>query len=88
MSRASSLQHDTVRPVNAVALATETEGYSATDLRDLVARAVHQAAVRSAEAIAATGSKESFNTTGTLVGQEMNTYGDVSSRVSNEMVNQ
>jgi peroxin-1 len=28
-------------------LATETEGYSATDLQDLVARAVHQAVVRS-----------------------------------------
>ncbi|KAI0053237.1 AAA-domain-containing protein [Auriscalpium vulgare] len=32
--------------LNFVALATETEGYSATDLQDLVARAVHQAAVR------------------------------------------
>jgi peroxin-1 len=32
-----------------VALATQTEGYSATDLRDLVGRAVHQAAIRSLE---------------------------------------
>lgn len=35
------------QPLNFVALATETEGYSATDLQDLVARAVHQAVVRS-----------------------------------------
>ncbi|KAI9465701.1 AAA-domain-containing protein [Lactarius psammicola] len=42
-----SLEVDAERPLNFVALATETEGYSATDLQDLVARAVHQAAVRS-----------------------------------------
>ena len=41
------LELDAERPLNFVALATETEGYSATDLQDLVARAVHQAAVRS-----------------------------------------
>ncbi|KAH9006583.1 AAA-domain-containing protein [Lactarius hatsudake] len=41
------LEVDAERPLNFVALATETEGYSATDLQDLVARAVHQAAVRS-----------------------------------------
>lgn len=35
------------QPLNFVALATDTEGYSATDLQDLVARAVHQAVVRS-----------------------------------------
>ncbi|KAF8273433.1 AAA-domain-containing protein [Lactarius quietus] len=42
-----NLEVDAERPLNFVALATETEGYSATDLQDLVARAVHQAAVRS-----------------------------------------
>ncbi|KAH9048455.1 AAA-domain-containing protein [Lactarius hengduanensis] len=41
------LEVDAERPLNFVALATETEGYSATDLQDLVARAVHQAAIRS-----------------------------------------
>lgn len=44
---ASHLEIDVERPLNFVALATETEGYSATDLQDLVARAVHQAVVRS-----------------------------------------
>jgi peroxin-1 len=42
-----NLEVDAERPLNFVALATETEGYSATDLQDLVARAVHQAAIRS-----------------------------------------
>ncbi|KAJ7076895.1 P-loop containing nucleoside triphosphate hydrolase protein [Mycena belliarum] len=36
-------------PLNYAAIATQTEGYSATDLQDLVARAVHQVAVRSAD---------------------------------------
>jgi len=44
---ARNLEIDAERPLNFVALATETEGYSATDLQDLVARAVHQAVVRS-----------------------------------------
>ncbi|KAG8737806.1 Peroxisome biosynthesis protein pex1, partial [Ceratobasidium sp. 428] len=44
----SDLKSDTTRPLNFVALATDTEGYSATDLQDLVGRAVHAAAVRSA----------------------------------------
>jgi len=44
---ASHLEIDVEQPLNFVALATETEGYSATDLQDLVARAVHQAVVRS-----------------------------------------
>ncbi|KAI0262607.1 AAA-domain-containing protein [Gloeopeniophorella convolvens] len=46
LAGAESLAVDVARPLNFVALATETEGYSATDLQDLVARAVHQAAVR------------------------------------------
>ena len=43
---ASDLSLDPTQPLNYVALATQTEGYSATDLRDLVSRAVHQAAIR------------------------------------------
>lgn len=44
---ARNFEVDAERPLNFVALATETEGYSATDLQDLVARAIHQAVVRS-----------------------------------------
>ena len=33
-------------PINFSALSTQTEGYSATDLKDLVARAIHQVAMR------------------------------------------
>ncbi|CAE7230329.1 unnamed protein product [Rhizoctonia solani] len=44
----SDLSSDPAKPLNFVALATDTEGYSATDLQDLVGRAVHAAAVRSA----------------------------------------
>ncbi|KAF8331356.1 P-loop containing nucleoside triphosphate hydrolase protein [Cantharellus anzutake] len=46
-SALSDLSLDPSQPLNYVALATETEGYSATDLRDLVSRAIHQAAIRS-----------------------------------------
>lgn len=45
----SSIAEDPARPVNFAALATQTEGYSVTDLKDLVARAVHQAAIRWSE---------------------------------------
>lgn len=45
----SSIAEDPARPVNFTALATQTEGYSVTDLKDLVARAVHQAAIRWSE---------------------------------------
>ncbi|KAJ7188574.1 P-loop containing nucleoside triphosphate hydrolase protein [Mycena filopes] len=44
---ARDMQVDPESPLNYAALATQTEGYSATDLQDLVARAVHQVAVRS-----------------------------------------
>jgi peroxin-1 len=44
---AKNLEVNTELPLNFVALATGTEGYSAIDLQDLVARAVHQAVVRS-----------------------------------------
>ena len=45
----STINEDPARPVNFTALATQTEGYSVTDLKDLVARAVHQSAIRCAE---------------------------------------
>ena len=43
---ASDLTQDADAPLNFTALATQTEGYSATDLKDLVARAVHRSAMR------------------------------------------
>jgi len=46
---APDIQQDPESPLNYIALATQTEGYSANDLRDLVARAMHQAAIRAAE---------------------------------------
>lgn len=48
LSSAQSLSLDLSHAPNALELATQTEGYSATDLRDLVARAVHVAAARAA----------------------------------------
>ncbi|KAN0116131.1 AAA family ATPase [Russula decolorans] len=47
LEAARNLEVEAEQPLNFVALATETEGYSATDLQDLVGRAVHQAVVRS-----------------------------------------
>ncbi|KAJ7835704.1 P-loop containing nucleoside triphosphate hydrolase protein [Mycena leptocephala] len=49
LSVARDMQVDPESPLNYAVLATQTEGYSATDLQDLVARAVHQIAVRSAD---------------------------------------
>ncbi|KAJ6593606.1 P-loop containing nucleoside triphosphate hydrolase protein [Mycena capillaripes] len=49
LSVATDMQVDPESPLNYAALATQTEGYSATDLQDLVARAVHQVAVRSSD---------------------------------------
>ncbi|KAH9929150.1 AAA-domain-containing protein [Fomitopsis serialis] len=43
----SDITEDVSKSVNFTALATQTEGYSVTDLKDFVARAVHQAAIRS-----------------------------------------
>ena len=43
----SDIIQDSGAPLNFTALATQTEGYSVTDLKDLVARAVHRAAIRS-----------------------------------------
>ncbi|EJD40467.1 AAA-domain-containing protein [Auricularia subglabra TFB-10046 SS5] len=49
----SDLQLDVEDVINYVALATTTEGYSATDLKDLVAGAVHHAAMRDRPALGA-----------------------------------
>lgn len=49
LEMAPDIQQDTEAPLNFAVLATQTEGYSATDLQDFVARAVHQAAIKSAE---------------------------------------
>ncbi|VDC01539.1 unnamed protein product [Peniophora sp. CBMAI 1063] len=48
LASAQSLSLDDAQAPNALAIATQTEGYSATDLRDLVGRAVHVAAARAA----------------------------------------
>ncbi|KAI0695674.1 AAA-domain-containing protein [Cerioporus squamosus] len=45
----SNITQDPSAPLNYTALATQTEGYSVTDLKDLVARAVHRAAIRSSQ---------------------------------------
>ncbi|KAL1736307.1 P-loop containing nucleoside triphosphate hydrolase protein [Schizophyllum commune] len=49
MRATPDLSEDAKAPLNYTALAMQTEGYLATDLQDLVARAVHQAAMRSKE---------------------------------------
>ncbi|KAG7449775.1 AAA-domain-containing protein [Guyanagaster necrorhizus] len=43
---ADDMQEDPTAPLNYTYIATQTEGYSATDLQDLVARAVHQSAIK------------------------------------------
>ncbi|KAH9895808.1 AAA-domain-containing protein [Cubamyces lactineus] len=45
----SDIVQDPSALLNYTALATQTEGYSVTDLKDLVARAVHRAAIRSSQ---------------------------------------
>ncbi|KZP10920.1 AAA-domain-containing protein [Athelia psychrophila] len=47
LEMAPDIKADSASPLNFTSLATQTEGYSATDLHDLVARAMHQAAMRS-----------------------------------------
>lgn len=44
----AAVQHGTPSDLNFVTLATQTEGYLPADLRDLVERATHQAAIRAA----------------------------------------
>ncbi|OCH84801.1 AAA-domain-containing protein [Obba rivulosa] len=46
---ASDITEDPGSPLNFAALATQTEGYSVTDLKDFVTRAVHRAAMRAAQ---------------------------------------
>ena len=46
---AQDIKEDPEAPLNFTALAIETEGYTAVDLRDLIARAFHQAAIRLAK---------------------------------------
>lgn len=43
----SDLTMDPSTPLNFTSIATQTEGYSVTDLEDLVSRAIHQAVIRS-----------------------------------------
>lgn len=45
----SDIAQDPVKPLNYTSLATLTDGYSATDLGDLVGRAINQAAIRSSK---------------------------------------
>ncbi|KAJ7072576.1 P-loop containing nucleoside triphosphate hydrolase protein [Mycena amicta] len=47
LDAAREMQIDPDSPLNYAAISTQTEGYSAVDLQDLVARAVHQMAMRS-----------------------------------------
>ncbi|CDO70672.1 hypothetical protein BN946_scf184761.g10 [Trametes cinnabarina] len=56
----SDIVQDPASPLNYTALATQTEGYSVTDLKDLVARAVHRAAIRTSQL---DSSDESLQTT-------------------------
>ncbi|KAG5645414.1 hypothetical protein DXG03_006238 [Asterophora parasitica] len=51
LNTAQDIQEDEESPLNYTSLATQTEGYSATDLQDLVARAIHQVAIRAANNI-------------------------------------
>ncbi|KAF8895717.1 P-loop containing nucleoside triphosphate hydrolase protein [Gymnopilus junonius] len=44
---AKDITQDPDTPINFTEISTQTEGYSATDLKDLVARAIHQVAMRS-----------------------------------------
>ncbi|KAF8170325.1 P-loop containing nucleoside triphosphate hydrolase protein [Mycena galopus ATCC 62051] len=49
LSGARDMQLDPEAPLNYAHIAMQTEGYSATDLQDLVAQAVHRVAVRAAD---------------------------------------
>ncbi|KAK1229140.1 Peroxisome biosynthesis protein pex1 [Marasmius sp. AFHP31] len=46
LKAAKELRQDAEAPINFTYLATQTEGYSATDLQDLVSRAVHQVVMK------------------------------------------
>ncbi|KXN87354.1 Peroxisome biosynthesis protein PAS1 [Leucoagaricus sp. SymC.cos] len=49
LETAKDIKVDPDTPLNFTALATQTEGYSALDLQDLVARAIHQVAMRAVQ---------------------------------------
>ena len=49
LEAAKTIETDEDTPINYAAFATETEGYSVTDLRDLVSRAIFAAAIRTNE---------------------------------------
>jgi peroxin-1 len=46
LDSAKDLTLDQNSPINFSALSIQTEGYSASDLKDLVARAIHQVAMK------------------------------------------
>lgn len=46
LQTAKDITQDPESPINFTELSTQTEGYSATDLKDLVARAIHEVAMR------------------------------------------
>ncbi|KAF9453962.1 AAA-domain-containing protein [Macrolepiota fuliginosa MF-IS2] len=49
LETAKDITIDSENPLNFTALATQTEGYSALDLQDLVARAIHQVVMRAVQ---------------------------------------
>lgn len=46
LESSKNIQQDPQHPLNFAAVATQTEGYSALDLQDLVSRSIHQVAMR------------------------------------------
>ncbi len=46
LEMAKSIHQDRESPINFTELSTQTEGFSATDLKDLVSRAIHEAAMK------------------------------------------
>ena len=46
LDSAKGLTQHPESPINFSALSTQTEGYTAADLKDLVTRAIHQVAIR------------------------------------------
>jgi peroxin-1 len=51
LEAAQDIRQDPESPLNYTALATQTEGYSAMDLKDLIGRAVHQVAMRATNGV-------------------------------------
>ncbi|KAF8531614.1 P-loop containing nucleoside triphosphate hydrolase protein [Gautieria morchelliformis] len=65
----SGLRVEAEHPLNYVSLATQTEGYLATDLHDLVSRAAHQATSRAAKAQSVVRTNEPWPPLTTLLRQ-------------------